>query len=355
MSREVNEAVNIALIVGVSEYRAGNDLSAAEYDAQFVHDLLCDNGKYKDVFTLETNVSSVDFNKKMNEISSKYESVPIEEFFFYFSGHGYIANGEFIYCTSDFHTTKPRTSSIPNKDLDEWIKFFSPDLTVKVIDACHSGARVIKEQDIFSKSLISEGFNNFVQFASSMEEQYSFASSDVSLFTKVFLEAASLQKSEKILYRDIENYILDAFEREQEQTPYFITQSTRREIFCPDSTRLSEFHEKMVSLRNVSPKGTVREVDEKLLELASRYPSVEDAANNVAKFEQRFLSLEISNENLYKVYKGEGFCYRDYSDIPKSGTIAKSLAHETKDTPLVEIYSTQEQIEPAISIPFVSK
>lgn len=344
------ERVNAAVVVGVVEYESGEFLSAAESDANFVCEILAATKKYEHIFKITNSVPTSKLTSKMTEISQELEGVAVNEFFFYFSGHGYITDGDFIFCTSDFRTDKPRTTAVPNRDIDQWLRSFDPEIAVKVIDACHSGARVIKRDDAFRKSLESKGFHNFIQFASSMEQEVSFASSLISYFTKVFLEGASVQKSNKILYTDIENYILDSFSS-AEQTPYFISQSTRRETFCESSHFLADFHKKICNL-SANSKTSVSDVDQKLAELSEYYPSISEVQDEVEELSEEIGGIDINDETLTKVYACERSSFSDYQSVPKAGVIAKALAEEQRDRPLVQIVSKEVSTDFQLPNPF---
>jgi len=97
--------------------------------------------------------------------------------------------------------------------------------------------KISKDADAFAKSLQSPSFSNFIQFASSMEDQVSFAGEKLSIFTEHFIKAACLNIASKVLYIDIENYLIDTFDG-KDQTPYFVAQRTGREVFCEVGSNL---------------------------------------------------------------------------------------------------------------------
>jgi len=168
----------------------------------------------------------------MEKLSTKYKNEEVEELIFYFSGHGEKEGDEFLYLPSDFDPHKKLGTSISNDRIDTLIKEISPKLTIKVVDACHSGTTYVKNQDntqkILEKAAAKKGLNSLYFLFSSGSQEYSYAGSDFSHFTESFLTAI-LESHGETGYLDIINRIKDFFITNKNQTPHFIQQGTGTE------------------------------------------------------------------------------------------------------------------------------
>jgi len=103
--------------------------------------LLEATGRFNGIHTL-LDLGGVDLKR---ELRSALEPVRnAAEVFFYFSGHGHSEGDEFYFCSSDFDPHRPNETGLSNTELTALLRESSPELAVQVVDACSSGALLIK-------------------------------------------------------------------------------------------------------------------------------------------------------------------------------------------------------------------
>ncbi|BAZ32556.1 hypothetical protein NIES4074_50620 [Cylindrospermum sp. NIES-4074] len=99
--------------------------------------------------------------------------------------------------------------------------------------------------------------------ASSHDNQKSQMMEDVSYFTEKFIEGSlSVKIGTKVLYRDIQGYIADAFNNMKTQNPYFVSQGKGTEVFA-------DYTEAMQALKKEWYPDHIREME-------AEYPSNEE-------------------------------------------------------------------------------
>ena len=171
----------------------------------------------------------------------------IGEIFFYFTGHGYQHDSEFFFCATNFDAKRPNETGISNSELHTLLRAPEADLVVKVIDACSSGALLVKSSDGSFIPANKQGFKNLIQIASCLDSQNSLTGDPLSLFTDKF-RVAALRKSEGIVYyTDIIEALRDEFLDNDSQTPHFVSQGTGREQFTEDASRLDKLRNRLLS------------------------------------------------------------------------------------------------------------
>ena len=227
--------------------------------------------------------------------------------FFYYSGHGEFANDEFYYLLSDFDNKKRNQTSLQNNEVDDLIRNLNPQIVIKVIDACQSGTSYIKESDVLSKYFneTKKGFNKCYFLNSSLSNQSSYQDENLSFFTNSFVQSLKEHPSNEIRYKDIIDYILDDFNDNNEQTPFFVIQAELTEKFCAFSVKVRDY------LKNYKLQDTDNKKEEKkapsLLEIvknnAKEYVDKEGAisAMEFCKHEFAKLSLDEDIKDLYDV------------------------------------------------------
>lgn len=229
--------MNLAILIGVCDYDIkGGNLPGCKFDIEEMHSLLLATKKYHEILCIKENTRSSDVKQKLTAFIQKYENLlpgDINEIFFYFTGHGNFFAGEFHYLLSDFNQKQRNTTSLHNTEIDNLIKSLSPTLTVKVVDACHSGVSYIKDNSAFEKYLHqqSQGFKFCYFLFSSGADQSSYQSKEMSYFTKSFIESVKNHPGVDIRYKDIMDYISDDFANDGAQTPFFIVQAKFTERF----------------------------------------------------------------------------------------------------------------------------
>lgn len=255
--------MNIAIIVGISqyiEYPKEHGIIAAQKDAYRIKQLIEATNKFdKNILYITENTSARDVKNEIRSFIQTYETpeTEIEEIFYYFSGHGISHDQEFYMLCSDYEKRKLNITSISNSEIDVFIRQLTPKLTVKVIDACYSGYRYLKD-DSFSPPDYTYSKNrleNVIVMASSHDNQKSQMMEDTSYFTEKFIEGAlSTNIGGKVLYRDIQAFIADEFMSMATQRPFFTNQATGTEVF-------SEYTEKMQVLKEQFYPKEIRETE----------------------------------------------------------------------------------------------
>lgn len=237
MDRGLN--MNLAILIGVSEYQNVGKLNACKNDVKLLKELLEETGKSYDILFLEENTSANNVKTEVINFLSKYseEKQEIDELFFYYSGHGLVEEDEFHYVLSDYDPKWIKRTTFMNSELDSLIRTVKPKLTIKVVDACFSGSKYIKDINEIeikkSMELSKECLENCYFMYSSQNNEVSRATNDISLFTQSFINSVLNTDGNQIRYKDIIDYISDEFSQDDKksQTPYFITQANNTEIF----------------------------------------------------------------------------------------------------------------------------
>lgn len=234
-------AMDLAFVVSVPVYDSLPDLPGCVGDGQAISELLKATGRFEEIVVLDSDVTSAKLRDALHKFADDYDDDEIGEMFLYFSGHGLLTE-DFIYCTKDFQTSGPRNTSLPNSELDEILRSMGPELAVKIVDSCQSGKRLIKEPVAFEsairKAVEAKGFKNYIHFASCLDDQSSFATARISDFTREFITGVGAQETNDVLYRYIQNHLVDVFQDNDDQSPFFITQVTGREVFAANSAEL---------------------------------------------------------------------------------------------------------------------
>lgn len=249
-SKEVEgKQMKIAMLLGSSIYKNMNvqNLPACYNDIEVMKNLLEATNNFRDIKVFVAD--KLDTSSIKNEIITwleKYEAQDIDELFFYYTGHGMVRNDEFYYALADHNQEKFHQTTIANKFLDDLLRESNAKLTVKVIDACHSGTAYVKSlEDTVKKNFdqSSRNFNKCIFMFSSASTQSSFQDKNsLSFFTKAFVDAIKNSKKDIIRYREIQEYIADQFPKTFDgyiQQPFFVSQSKNTEFFTSMNDALS--------------------------------------------------------------------------------------------------------------------
>ena len=298
---------HLAIVIGISEYENGGNLSACFNDADMIYSILENTEKYKEILFLKGSVKSSSLKEKLIEFSKKYENQEIEELFFYFSGHGYANENDFYFCTTDVDTAKINSTSLQNTELDTFIRKIEPKLYIKVVDACFSGTHYIKGVDfekeiittIFQKSIKQKAFENVYFFYSSHSNQTSKATNEISIFTDSFISCikqAELSKS--LRYKAIIDFLTDSFKEDEKQKPYFIIQGDMTETFCTITEKT------MQSINKDKAKQKAEEDSfKKIKALLKQHPTKEEIKQTSEKIQKIFEEFKLTNSIISKEYK----------------------------------------------------
>ena len=225
--------MNIAVLIGVSDYKVAAPLPACVTDVGQMHQLLLATKKYAEICCITSPTEATPLKEALRAFFSRHQGVgPIEEALVYFSGHG-VYHNDVLLCCSDFDTNRPASTSVSNSEIDDLLRSVAPDVAVKLIDACQSGSPYIKDATPgFEKALRESSLKSFICMASSRSDQSSYATAECSLFTGKLIDAALSKTNGTVLYRDIQAALADAFVPTPDQTPFFVIQGTGLESFA---------------------------------------------------------------------------------------------------------------------------
>jgi len=233
--------MNLGIVLAVSNYgNIDNNLPGCDADGKAISAILKSDSKFDDILVLSKNTGSAEVKNQLIEFISKYKNDDIDEVVFYYTGHGDFNGNEFYFLLSDYDSSKRKQTSLENTELDKLLKALNSKVTIKIVDACHSGKAYIKDSDAFDKYLNdSKGqFDKCYFMYSSQLEQYSYQDDSLSFFTKSIIDAVKNHSANTIRYKDIIDYVSDSFESNSEQTPFFVVQADFTEQFCSISSSL---------------------------------------------------------------------------------------------------------------------
>lgn len=228
--------MNIGIVIGVEKYKSDifDNLTACKNDAKVFREVLENVKKFEEILYINNDEPGALVKQNIATFIDKHKDKEIEEFVFYFSGHGERFEDDFFYLPSDFDRKKRETTGLRNSELDEWMKAISPKLCVKIVDACFSGTQYIKSEfnteNSLEKSAKKNGLKDIYFWFSSRDDEVSYAGTDFSRFTESILTSL-LDKSGEVRYREIMDAVADDFSNSGSSAPIFVTQSSNLEKF----------------------------------------------------------------------------------------------------------------------------
>lgn len=338
--------MKIAILIGVSEYTTQQNLPACKNDVELMKNLIEETGQYNEILFIQEDTYSQKIKDKLFDFIEKYKNevdengdFKVDEVLFYFTGHGMSDSEDFYYITSDFDHSRLNTTTIKNSELDEAIRRLNPKLTVKIVDACESGTRYIKDSTDNSLKCIdiSKGQLNDCYFMySSHDNQNSMANRHFSFFTKVFIESIIDKKEGNHRYMDIANYIRDIFkDKNIKQTPYFVSQASNLETFCIVTEdlkdKLSSFIENITN--NDSPNSDAskeNKLEKKLYDLvkddSKKYcESIEEVNDTLEYIKDIITNMTIDDEDINGLYSHTATFLNEINNINRIDEVAKML------------------------------
>lgn len=252
----------LAIIVAVSEYTEQQNLTACANDGAAIHGIISATKRFDDILYLTgpKETQGARAQDAFAGFAEKYRGQEVSELFFYFTGHGHFDGENLDLLLSDYSDSKRKQTSFQNSEVDATVRALSPDLYVKIIDACQSGVSYIKSYENFGDYLkgSSSGLNNVYFMFSSNSDQSSYANSTMSYFTKSLIKSVADHKSEKLRYKDVVNALSDEYESNQKQTPYFVTQAGMTETFVdlnPEIRKIANSFLGAGKIKPASPNG----------------------------------------------------------------------------------------------------
>lgn len=220
------EAVNIAIIIGVSEYDKLDDLPSCVANAHYLQELLASTGKYSAIRIITKQSESVRLKDEVRLFLKQYGGKRVGEIFFYFSGYGVFKGEDVLFCCSDFNERMIQTTCLSNGELDELLSDLAADFVVKIIDLCDKGPRDMNDiyeghEKSFRKSL--EMIKKVFCMISCKSDRLMFEEKRASHFTDVFIKGALRKREGTVFYRDIRSYIEDFFMKDAGPGLFFIS------------------------------------------------------------------------------------------------------------------------------------
>lgn len=295
--------MNIGIVIGVSNYQNVQNLPGCVNDAHAIKQLLemvdkCDDILY---LTESTSTTSKSVKSKLTNFVQKYTSEEIEEVIFYFTGHGLFEESQFYYVLSDYEESKKCQTCLTNDELDNLLRSLSANLTIKIVDACQSGIRYVKDPDGFRKYLheSEKNFDKCYFYYSSQNNQSSYQNNEISDFTLAFLNSFADRENQEIRYKDIMDSLVDSFSSNSKQTPFFVMQGNYTEVFGFISDSISKAICDVITLEHTPEhkqsferKSLIQRIEEK----ASVYCNEEQALECLQILSQRVKEYEFEHE-----------------------------------------------------------
>jgi hypothetical protein len=325
--------MNIAIVIAVSNYTSpGNNLPASKKDGEIMSVILNATKKYEKVLTINSNETSSQTKEILSNFFVECKGVKIDELFFYYSGHGEFSNDEFYYLLSDFDHKRKNQTSLQNNEVDDLIRTLNPHIVVKVIDACQSGTSYIKESDVLTKYFneTKKGFNKCYFLNSSLSNQASYQDENLSFFTYSFIQALKDHPTSEIRYKDIIDFILDEFNGNQDQTPFFVIQAELTEKFCS----LTPEFKNILSASDTLESNKEQKKTPSLLDLvktnAKEYVDKEGALQAL-EFTKTEIEKMILDKEIQDLYELKIFFFEDNNTLVGVNAIGRWLKNNTHD------------------------
>lgn len=350
--------MNLAIAITVSQYKPPlANLPACDCDAELIEALLDSTTDFDDKLILRDEDGSTKIKKALSEFISQHKGKEIDQVFFYYSGHGDFIGDELLYLLPDYDQKQRRQTSLENSELDSMLRGLKPNLTVKVIDACHSGVTYIKDAGAFQNYIkgTEEKFNKCYFMFSSHLDQESYQNKEFSFFTKCFAQAIAEHSANSIRLKDIIDFISDAFTEDSRQTPFFVVQGDFTEPFCRVTEKLKQRLLGLlpgISSGQHPPKtGVANSSIMSLIALeAKAYCTQTEATKILYRFADSVSQASV-NEEVSMMYNVSSRRLDEFSEIPQIDTVASWL-YENKNNLFVEVQTEvrKERYEAPFSI-----
>lgn len=234
--------MKIACLLSVSEYESCPQLPACTNDAKAMHTLVDSSGEYEHILIANGNASGAMVKQQIVEFFETFSGKEVDQVLFYFSGHGDFDGTDFQYILKDYDPKKKKQTVLENAELDSWIRQLNPNITIKLVDACHSGIQYIKDPSAFHDSIAKskESFKSCYFMFSSQRDQFSYQDQCISDFTRSLISSVAEYPGREMRFKDIIDYVSDEFSDNKDQTPFFVIQAKNTEKFASVSPELKE-------------------------------------------------------------------------------------------------------------------
>jgi hypothetical protein len=364
--------MNLAILLSVGTYKdESHNLPACKNDHALMDAVLTHSGRFSEVLMLSTDTNSSHIKSELARFIKAHSGQPVDELFFYYTGHGDFYNDDFYFLLSDYDESKRQQTALSNAELDAMLRSLSPSLTVKVIDACHSGVPYVKNANHLKKAIqASKGRYEKCYFMfSSQKDEASYQDAHLSDFTESFARSLSEHSHNTIRYKDIADYISDEFENKGQQTPSFVLQADLTDVFCNISQEMREEISKKLTQcggkrgatkqESVStttttttpppPQVPTKTLRDLVIQDASRYCTEPEAMSGITAIKQQIEAHALCSE-LSGLYKLESVFRSDFSASPKIESVASWLQNNTNDY-FVSVEYRSEEYEDTVEVP----
>ncbi|PHA25576.1 hypothetical protein COI69_29120 [Bacillus cereus] len=321
--------MNLAILIGISEYEFENQLPACINDVELLKNLLDATKKYDDILYIKENTKANQVNEAIINFVETHKGKEIEELFFYYTGHGCFIEEEFFFLCSNFQIQRKHTTAIGNSELDQILRNLQPELFTKVIDSCQSGISYVKSSNEkeYIKSYLEkakdQAFKKCFFMFSSLSSQFSWQDENLSLFTKSFVNSIITHPNHSIRYRDITGYIADDLAAtDMDQTPFFVNQAELTEIFCT----ISEEMRKNIKLEQTPiaspPKGL--SLTDLIISDAGNYCTSQEVEERLSIIKKEVENFQLHDELEQLFFKNTQF-NTSLNSVPNIEFVANSL------------------------------
>jgi len=352
--------MNLAVIVGISNYGGSNDLPACKIDAEAINNVIKLTSKFDKMLTISDTTTANEVKDRLVKFVEEHKGQAIEEVFFYFTGHGEFYDNEFYYLMSDYNNLKRKTTTLQNTELDNLLRSLNPKLAIKFVDACNAGVTYVKEDNALEKYIkqSQNTFNNCYFMFSSQQKQFSYQDDKLSAFTKSLLMSIKEHSMQSIRYKNIIDYISDDFDGNSQQTPLFITQADFTEVFTDISKEMRAFlTQKLDDTTPFQPgekANSISSLEDLIKNEAAIYCSKDEAIdiiNNIPELINNFSHDTI----LDKLYTIEVNIDLSIEKLPKISSVGQWLKDNknnffAKPTYIVESYEDYEDNYAALGL-----
>ncbi|WP_412073057.1 caspase family protein [Tritonibacter mobilis] len=332
-------AESIAILLGNSKYQKLTDLDCVKNDIVEMEKLIRATKKFNNIYTyLDRPISSV--KDELKALAKSEDDTT--ELFFYFSGHGLSDQDSFYMCFSEFNENSPNRSGLSRDEAYDILREFNPSQTIVVIDACASGANLIKNGTDFLRSAPKGKFNDFLQIASCLNDQTSRAGDVLSRFTDAFIEAALTKERGVVYYSDIKNGLKDAFKTLEDQTPHFVSQGTELAEFCSDAEALLTLREAFFAVEDKDGNSLPEEVEPiraaliEIKRIESEVPAPMDAQVFIDDIFKAAFEDEDNLGELSELFDQRFIKYDDFTHVDNKEAIYNLIQQRPGNDALVE-------------------
>lgn len=200
-----------ALLVGVGRYQHVPSLPMAARDAQALHDVLTDPARCayprQHIRLLKSEEATLAaLGEGLRWLAAQVRSDPEATAVVFFSGHGYLHEGQYYLVPHDFQPEATASSALSSHDFKRALEAIHAQRLLVILDCCHAGgianAKGVVPAPVLSAGLqakappeyllseLNQGSGRAI-FSSSLDSQRSWgpASSGLSLYTHHLIEA----------------------------------------------------------------------------------------------------------------------------------------------------------------------